>query len=112
MAACALLGDSGDHVSGNGSNNNSQSPSLNSNSQGSSVEQNAARSKMVRKRMASEIEVNNSLRSNNNNNGGDNYMRISRNRSVVLNPNPTHDGSNKLVSNYSTTILNLPLPQI
>ncbi|KAK9920158.1 hypothetical protein M0R45_028717 [Rubus argutus] len=108
MAACALLGDSGDHVSGNGSNNNSQSPSLNSNSQGSSVEQNAARSKMVRKRMASEIEVNNSLRSNNNNNGGDNYMRISRNRSVVLNPNPTHDGSNKLVSNYSTTILNLP----
>ncbi|XP_062005487.1 protein SCARECROW [Rosa rugosa] len=119
MAACALLGDNGDHVSGNGSNNNNSSAShspLNSTSQGSSVveQQNPARSKMVRKRMASEIEVQptnntNSIRISSSNNNGDNYMRVSRNRSVMLNPNPTHDKVN-MVSNYSTTMLNLPVP--
>ncbi|XP_050382599.1 protein SCARECROW [Argentina anserina] len=124
MAACALLGDNGDHVSANGSssnNNNNSSAShspLNSTSQGSSVveqQQNPARSKMVRKRMASEIEVQPSSNNNNtnsirNNNNGDNYMRAaSRNRSVMLNPNPTHDKVN-MVSNYSTTMLNLPVP--
>ncbi|KAL6132887.1 hypothetical protein ACLB2K_065126 [Fragaria x ananassa] len=115
MAACSLLGDSGDHVSGNGSSNNNNSSAshspLNSTSQGSSVveqqQQNSAPSKMVRKRMASEIEVQpNSIRSSSNNNNGDNYMRVSRNRSVMLNPNTTHDK----VSNYSTTMLNLPVP--
>ncbi|KAL6146401.1 hypothetical protein ACLB2K_057080 [Fragaria x ananassa] len=112
MAACALLGDNGDHVSNNNNNSSASHSPLNSTSQGSSVveqqqQQNPARSKMVRKRMASELEVQpNSIRSSNNNNNGDNYMRVSRNRSIMLNPNPTHDK----VSNYSTTMLNLPVP--
>ncbi|CAB4285025.1 unnamed protein product [Prunus armeniaca] len=137
MAACALLGDhNGEHISGNGSSNNNShgggSPSCpmtsttNSNSQGSSVEQQPPRqhqnqqqqqrqstegSKMVRKRMACEIEVQNYPTSRNT--SASDYMRLSRRSSSIINnnpnPNATKVNNNSMVyPNYSTMLLPVP----
>ncbi|KAM1799202.1 hypothetical protein ACFX11_033423 [Malus domestica] len=130
MAACALLGDNvGDHISGNGSNNNNISshgggggspscPMNNSttNSNSSSVEQQPT--KMVRKRMASEIEVQTTPTSRT---AGSDYFRLSR-RGVInysppvqpvypnpnQNPNPSKVNSSMFYPNYSTMLLPVP----
>ncbi|KAM1198784.1 hypothetical protein ACFXTH_010079 [Malus domestica] len=127
MATCALLGDNGgDRISGNGSSNNNNSDSLGggggnpsypmnnstTNSNSSSVEQQPP--KMVRKRMASEIEVQTTLTSRT---AGSDYFRLSRRgiinnsppvQPVNQNPNASKVNSSMFYPNHST--MQLPVP--